>query len=284
MIDDVQVGDPMTFTTEAAPNLPNASFEYASTVAGASYYKFYDPDCGVEEGSYMFWGSGNGEGSEGVEGSGSLNVVITYIDRNDKVDGAQSVKTQTSSMVGMLAAGNLFTGQFMGLVGTSGGKVNFGRPWTSRPTALKLWCKYSTGKINIIKNDNLGVTSNDYDRAQIKIAIGTWDYKKYKGTKESPIHINTTDPTTFVDFNTDASTIACGDIIIHNDGYILNGGAKVTASTNDWVEYTIPLQYHNLNAFPTHIVVSCASSQFGDYFTGYDAATLWLDKFELIYE
>lgn len=284
LIDGVQVGEEKTLTTEAAPKLPNGSFEYVSKVSGKDYYKFYDPNCGVEEGSYMFWGSGNGEGSEGVNGSAGMGIVITTIDTGNKIDGNQSVLCQNNSIVGMLTAGNLFTGQFAGLVGTSGGKVNFGRPWTSRPTALKIWAKYSTGQINILKNDNLGVTKNDYDRAQIKFAIGTWDYKKYGGTKDSPVHINTTDASTFVDFYTDASTIANGDLIIYNDGYMINNGAKVTATTSEWIEYIIPLDYRQLSTYPTHIVISCATSQFGDYFTGYDGGRLWIDGAELIYE
>ena len=284
VIDGVHNGDTMTFTTESAPNLPNASFEYVSKVSGEDYYKFYDPDCGVADASYMFWGSGNGEGSEGVKGSASMGIVITTVDTSDKVDGNQSVVAQTSSMVGMLAAGNLFTGQFAGLVGTSGGMVNFGRPWTSRPSALRIWCKYSTGKFNIVNNNNLGVSTSDYDRAQIKVAIGTWDYKKYGGTKDSPVHVNTTDESTFVDFYTDRSTIANGDVIIYNDGYSINKGAKVTATTTGWIEYIIPLEYRNFNAYPTHIVISCAASQFGDYFTGYDKTKLWIDAVELIYE
>ena len=284
MIGGEQVGEPMTFKTEAAPNLPNASFEYVSKVSGQDYYKFYDPNCGVAEGSYMFWGSGNGEGSEGVSGSANMGIVITTIDTSDKIDGNQSVVAQTSSMVGMLAAGNLFTGQFAGLVGTSGGKVNFGRPWTSRPSAMRIWCKYETGLINILNNENLGVSKSDYDRAQVKVAIGTWDYKKYGGTKDSPVHINTTDASTFVDYYTDPSTIANGDVIIYNDGYTINNGEKVAATTTGWIEYVIPLEYRNLNAYPTHIVVSCAASQYGDYFTGYDKTKLWVDAVELIYE
>lgn len=284
LIDDVQVGEEKTFTTEAAPKLPNGSFEYVSKVSGESYYKFFDPSCGVEDGSYMFWGSGNGEGSEGVSGSASMGIVITTIDTGDKKDGNQSVLCKNNSIVGMLTAGNLFTGQFAGLVGTSGGKVNFGRPWTSRPTALRIWCKYQTGKINILKNESLGVTKNDYDRAQVKVAIGTWDYKKYGGTKNSPVHINTTDASTFVDFFTDPNTIANGDLIIYNDGYMLNRGSKVTETTSDWIEYIIPLDYRQLSAYPTHIVISCATSQFGDYFTGYDGGKLWIDGAELIYE
>ena len=283
-INGEHVGSPLTFTTEAAPNLPNASFEYVSLVSGKDYYKFYDPNCGVADGSYMFWGSGNGEGSEGVNGSANMGIVITTIDTGDKIDGNQSVLCQNNSIVGMLTAGNLFTGQFAGLVGTSGGKVNFGRPWTSRPTALKIWAKYTTGQINILKNENLGVSKSDYDRAQIKFAIGTWDYKKYGGTKDSPVHVNTTDASTFVDFYTDASTIANGDLIIYNDGYMINNGAKVTATTSEWIEYIIPLDYRQLTTYPTHIVISCATSQFGDYFTGYDGGRLWIDAAELIYE
>ena len=283
-IDDVQIGEPMTFTTEAAPNFPNASFEYVSKVTGNNYYKFYDPNCGVEEGMKMFWGSGNGEGPDGVNGSANMNIVITDVDTSTKIDGNQSVVAQTSSMVGMLAAGNLFAGQFVGLVGTSGGIVNFGRPWSSRPTAMRIWCKYETGLINILNNNNLGVTKNDYDRAQIKVAIGTWDYKKYGGSKESPVQINTTDESTFVDYYTDPSTIANGDVIIYKEGYSINKGELITADTTGWIEYVIPLEYHNLNAYPTHIVVSCAASQFGDYFTGYDKTKLWIDAVELIYE
>lgn len=283
-IDDVQIGEPMTFTTEAAPNFPNASFEYVSKVTGNNYYKFYDPNCGVEEGMKMFWGSGNGEGPDGVNGSANMNIVITDVDTSTKIDGNQSVVAQTSSMVGMLAAGNLFAGQFVGLVGTSGGIVNFGRPWSSRPTAMRIWCKYETGLINILNNNNLGVTKNDYDRAQVKVAIGTWDYKRYGGSKESPVQINTTDESTFVDYYTDPSTIANGDVIIYKEGYSINKGELITADTTGWIEYVIPLEYHNLNAYPTHIVVSCAASQFGDYFTGYDKTKLWIDAVELIYE
>ena len=284
VINGEHIGNTATFTTEAAPALPNSSFEYVSKVSGKDYYKFYDPNCGVADGSYMFWGSGNGEGSEGVNGSAGMGIVITTIDTDNKIDGNHSILCKNSSIANMLTAGNLFTGQFAGLVGTSGGKVNFGRPWTSRPTALKIWAKYTTGQINILKNESLGVSKSDYDRAQIKFAIGTWDYKKYGGTKDSPVHVNTTDASTFVDFYTDESTIANGDLIIYNDGYMINNGEKVSATTSEWIEYIIPLDYRQLTTYPTHIVISCATSQFGDYFTGYDGGRLWIDAAELIYE
>ena len=274
------------FQTAPAAELPNASFEYASKVAGKDYYKFYDPDCGVADGAFMFWGSGNGEGSEGVNGSANMGIVITYIDTNDKVDGKQSVRAQTSQMAGILAAGNLFTGQFAGLVGTSGGKVNFGRPWTVRPKALKLYCKYSTGPMDIVKESPPGVNlvkGETYDRAEIKVAFGYWDYKKYGGTKNSPVHIDTTNPSTFVDFNSDKSTVGNGNLTLYHDGYSLNGAQMTKSATDQWVEYTIPINYRDIDTLPTHIIISCAASQFGDYFSGCSSSKLWLDKFELLY-
>ena len=273
------------FTTEADTKLPNGSFEYTSLVKGSNYYKFYDPDCGVEEGQTMFWGSGNGEGPEGVNGSANMGIIITTVDKEYKVDGTQSVCAQTSQMAGILAAGNLFTGQFAGLVGTEGGKVNFGRPWTTRPTALKLYCRYTTSKIDIIGKmpPGISLTKEDNDRAQIKFAIGNWEYRKYGGTADSPVHVNTTDPSTFVDFSTDPATIADGDLIIHKDGYILNGAEKVDSTPWEWAEYTIPLNYHTMDQIPTHIIISCAASQYGDYFTGCSSSKLWIDAVELIY-
>lgn len=277
--------DPVQFRTYPATQMPNSDFEYASLVTGASYYKFYDPDCGVDEGKMMFWGSGNGEGPDGVNGSANLGIVITFVDQADKVSGKQSVCAQTSQMAGMLAAGNLFTGQFRELVGTRGGMVNFGRPWTTRPKALKLFCKYSTGRMDIINGMPPGITlsSDDYDRAQIKFALGTWDYRKYGGTPDSPVLINTTDEKTFVDFHTDESTIADGDLVIYHDGYSVNKGAAVSGKTDGWVEYTIPLHYRDMDTMPTHIIISCAASQFGDYFSGCSRSKLWLDDFRLIY-
>ncbi|MGM9735558.1 MAG: DUF4493 domain-containing protein [Candidatus Cryptobacteroides sp.] len=288
VIDGEDIGEPKTLTTEAAHQMPNSSFEYVSLVSGESYYKWYDPSCSAEEGQTMFWGSGNGEGSEGVKGSASMGLEITVPDEDDKVDGDRSVRAQSTSIIGMLAAGNIFTGQFAGLVGTSGGKVNFGRPWTSRPTALRLYAKYTASTINIVSSvpDGVTITKNeDYDRASVIIALGTWNYKTYGGTKDSPVLVNTTDASTFVDYSTDPSTIANAELILYGDGYQqINGGEKISAETSVWRQITIPLNYHTQTEYPTHIIVSCAASKYGDYFTGSDDAKLWLDKIELIYE
>ena len=289
LIDDVQIGDPMTFQTESAPEIPNGSFEYVSLVKGASYYKFYDPSCSDAASRTKFWGSGNGEGDEGVAGSASMGVVITTIDTGDKVHGNQSLLAQNGEKFSMLTAGNIFTGDFAELIvgDKNGGKVNFGRPWTARPSAMKLYCKYTTGKMNIVNGAPAGVSvtkDETYDRAQIKLAFGTWNYKEYGGVKDCPVQVNTLDEKTFIDFFTDPNTIANGELIIYNDGYEISRGGKVSAKTSGWVCYTIPLNYRNLNTYPTHILISCSASQFGDYFTGYSGSKLWIDQVELVYE
>ena len=289
VINDEFIGESKSFTTEAAPALPNASFEYVSLVSGQKYYKFYDPDCGVEGANTKFWASGNSdEESKGSIKPGSM-AQITVPDTEDYYTGdggKQSVRAQSLEVLSTkLAAGNLFTGQFVETVGTNGGKVNFGRPWTSRPTAIKFWAKYTTGKIDYTSS-SISLTKNDYDRAQIKVAFGTWEPKKYGGTAESPVLVNTTQPNTFVDFYNDAKggTVANGDVVIYRDGYDINKAGVTAEATDQWREYIIPINYQKGNVYPTHIIISCSASQYGDYFVGSTSSRLWLDAFELIYE
>jgi len=276
VIDGTDMGDAKSFTTEAAPAVPNGSFENVSLASsGASYYVFYDPSSSDPYSKDMWWGSGNG--TSDVSGSASMGIVITVPDDSDKVDGSRSVCCQSKSIIGMLAAGNLFSGKFMGLVGTSGGRVAFGRPWTARPTALKCWVKYSTSTINIIKSTPSGVSvsKSDYDMGMVRVALGTWNYRTYGGSKESPVLVNTTDASTIIDYTKDPSTIAFGE-----EKFVGNA----SNSTNVWREITIPIQYYDENTYPTHIIISCASSYYGDYFTGSDSSKLWIDKMEFVYE
>lgn len=264
------IGDAKTFTTEQAPSIPNGSFEQTSKSASGNYTEFYS--------SYedAWWGSGNG--SKGVNGSADFGgFIICAPDKSEKQDGEQSACLTSTWALVKFAAGNLFSGYFAGLVGTKGGKVAFGRAFTGRPTALKVWVKYSTGKINRIDSAPAGVniTTGDYDCGRIQIALGNWDYRVYGGTRECPILVNTTDTGTFVDFATDASTIAYGDLQ-------LKGNAS--NSHNVWKEYTIPIEYDSEMDYPSYIVISCASSMYGDYFTGCDSSKMWVDKMELVYE
>ena len=259
-----------TVTTEATPQVPNSSFETVSHAESINYYSFYDPASSDPALQSKWWCSGN-KGSTTVGSS----YQITYPDTGDKQDGNQSVCLESRYVIVKFAAGNLFCGRFGATIGTSGGTVYFGRPFTARPTAMRFWAKYSSGKINRVGNGPAGVQSGDYDKASLRIALGTWDYKKYGGDANSPILVNTTDESTFVDYATDESTIAFGERILTADA---------DNSTNVWQQITIPLDYKTTTEYPTHIMIAFAASMYGDYFTGCDSSKLWLDKIELLYE
>ena len=53
---------------------------------------------------------------------------------------------------------------------------------------------------------------------------------------------------------------------------------------DEWTEFTIPIEYTSTDRVPTHILIVCSSSRWGDYFTGCDKSELWVDDFELIYD
>lgn len=259
-----------TITTADTPQVPNNSFETTKKdVESKYYYSYYDPDSSDESLQKKWWCSGNA-GSTTVGSS----YQISYPDTAEKMDGNQSACLASRYVVVKFAAGNLFAGKFGTTIGTSGGTVYFGRPFTARPKAMRLWVKYSGGPINRVDGTPDGVKKGDYDIASLRIALGTWDYKKYGGDAESPVLVNTTDVSTFVDFTTDASTVAFGEYEITSDA---------DNSTNVWRQVTIPLDYHTTTKYPTHIIISFAASKYGDYFTGCDSSKLWVDNVELLY-
>lgn len=278
LYDGEEICESAGFLTEAAPAIPNGGFEQTSKSKSGNYYEFY------ASGDTPWWGSGNG--SSGINGSADFGGFI--ICKPDTGETASASSTQSACLVSQwalvkFAAGNLFTGYFAGLVGTKGGKVAFGRNFTGRPTALKVSVKYSTGKINRIDGSPAGVsiTKDMYDVGRVQIALGTWDSAKYGGDVDPitgigcPILVDTTDPSTFVDYATDKSTVAFGDLQLVGDS---------SNSHNEWKTYTINLDYRDIQTMPKFIVISCASSKYGDYFTGCDSSTMWIDDMELIYE
>lgn len=274
VISGEDAGEPMTFTTEAAPSVPNGDFEVTSDSSTGKYKEWYDPDSTDPLCRTPWWGSGNG--SDGISGSADYKVICKPA-TDVKVSGSQSALLCSEYAVVKFAAGNLFTGYFAGLVGTKGGRVNFGRPFTARPTALKFWAKYSAGPITDINGAPSGVeiTEKDYDCARVQVVLGTWDRKTYGGSNECPVQVNTTDESTFINYTTDKATVAYGEQLFPSaadDPY------------NKWVEYEIPLEYYSTTTYPTHIIISCAASMYGDYFTGCRTAKLWIDNMEFVYK
>lgn len=263
--------DVQQFTTDPDRQFPNNSFEHFSKVTNATYYKWYDPSCSDPESREIWWACGNGEGEDGVAGTGTLNLVLTYPDGEDKVDGDWSVRCESKSPAGasVLACGNLFTGRFAKIIGTKGGSVNYGRPWTTRPKALKIWVKYQSGKIDLVGKLPVGdnTKKGDNDRCEIAISVGNWDYREMKGVPESPVYVNTKE----------------GIYYTSKSPGVIGFGHFVANESFGWRQIEIPLEYKSLTERPTHIIVTCAASYLGDYLTGSSKTKLWVDKAELVY-
>ena len=250
---------PLTFTTEPVLTLPNSDFETWATIGNLV--------CPYLSTAEMFWDTGN---------KGAATVGATLTEGTSDIRPGSPGRTAASltskfagfGSLGKFAAGNIFIGTYAETVGTNG-KVNFGRPFTSHPTALHGWVKFTNGKI-----DHTGshptLTTDDVDEGQIYIALGTWTADKYGGTAESPVQVYSREPSTY--FNKNAE-----DVI----GY---GELTLTEPVDGWREFTIPIEYKATDIAHTHIIIVCSASRWGDYFAGSTQNRMWLDDLELLWE
>lgn len=55
-------------------------------------------------------------------------------------------------------------------------------------------------------------------------------------------------------------------------------------SRAEWTEFVIELDYVRTDVAPTHIMIVCSASRYGDYFTGSTKSVMYLDDFELLYD
>ncbi|MCD8043741.1 MAG: PCMD domain-containing protein [Tannerellaceae bacterium] len=277
-------GDVKTFQTEVAAQLPNASFEnwqapnYSITnLKGHKDYWIFGPD---EE---KFWDSGN-KGATTASSKSNLTTPNTnklYIREGDT--SAQLASAWVGvSVLGRFAAGNMFAGEYVDTImdgldaSTAGGELSFGREFTSRPTKLKGWYKYVRGIIDYVEPDDnipippeyaLEAAVNQPDQAHIYVALSA------KGSPYTIINTSAKNSIPVLFDKNDPDIIAFGELI------------KGESTTADGLEeFTIELDYRDPGRIPTHIVIVCSASRFGDYFTGSTESTLWLDDFELIYE
>lgn len=246
------------FTTEAAAQLPNNSFEFWSK-PGKPWLIYGD-------GQEMFWDSGN-------HGSSTMNVNVTNYDTSVKNSGNYSIKLQSQFVgvfgIGKFAAGNVFAGEYLATDGTDG-ILGFGRPFTSRPARLRGHFKYNTGDINYSSLSE--VPTGRPDTAHFYIAIGDWTPVDYEG-KQVPVLIKT--------------KASARQLFDPKDPAIIAFGEMQTGQSTDGDglhEFVVDLDYRSLDRKPKYIVVVASASKYGDYFTGSTSSTMWLDDLELIYE
>lgn len=246
---DGKTDNVQTFTTEPEGKVPNLSFDDWFK-EGKSW--FANKDLSVEN---YFWDSGN-KGSNTV---GEANP--TSPETNDVVKG-KAARLESKTVFGVFAAGSLYTGTF-GKVAEdlNGASLNFGRPYSSRPSVLKGYYKYNAGTIDKAKNP-YGDLIGQKDSCHIYVGLFTWD---------KPFPVNTSTGT-FVDRTwNNENMVAYGELV--------NG-----ETIKDYTPFTIRLKYRDYTTKPTYILIVASASKYGDYFTGSTSSVLLLDECELVFE
>lgn len=253
------------FTTEAATALINGNMNdwYKS---GKTWYACSESYFSANGSS--FWDSSN-PGT--TTGAGALvnknptqgNSTIVHTAGGNSAE----LHSQYASAfgIGKFAAASLYTGKFNRLQGTNGAIIDFGQPFTARPTQLHGYFQYTSAKINYV-GDNPPASANIVknqtdDMCSVYIALTT-EVKT----------VDNTNLNTFVNWETDPSVVAYGELPLSE-----------CVTTNGWKEFTINLKYHSLTTKPTHIIIVCSSSKYGDYFTGGEGSKMYVDDLSLIY-
>ncbi len=235
-----------TFTTEEAVQVPYLNFDKWFK-GGKSWY--------LGEESNKIWDSGN----EGANTMSEMNP--TAPDKTTKVDKAgneSSAYLETKVVVGVMAAGNIYTGDFVKAVislSNPGAQLDFGIPYTGRPTTLSGYYKYQPVAINQAKAPYSHL-KGQMDSCYIYVAL----FADWNG----PFRVNTKTGT-FVNLS---EAIAYGEV-------------KDSRTMNDFEHFTIKLEYRDKTKIPNYILIVATASKYGDYFTGGEGSKLWIDEFEL---
>lgn len=230
------------------------------------------------------WDSGNHGSSKA-----STNLTTEITDVRPGSNGSYAAQLQSKKAtvlgIGKFAAGNIFFGRYVKTDGTNG-IIDFGQPFTFdyKPDKLVVWYKGTVGQIDEV-GDGSPVSSGS-DKAQIYVWLCNSNTRYRVQTGSS-----TTD--TFLNPN---GTYMNGD----KKGQQVNGlvaygywnrtqtqttvnGVTVDMTYSGWTKIEIPLEYVDENTKPNMLVISCAASAYGDYFTGSTSSVMCLDDFEFVY-
>ena len=236
------------FTTEQQTALYNGGFENwwmdgKVAYANAQGTSFWDTS---NQGAASFGGSNTTETTSVVHG------------------GSKAAKLESKYIVIKFAAASLYTGSFGALIGTKGAWLNWGVPFTARPTALKGYMQYAPANINRVGSNLPSGTPGEGSPDQCGM---------YCALLSEALVVDNTDMSTFPNWETDSRVIAYGTLPTSQNVH----------SNGQWKEVNIPLVYRDLTRKPTHLLVVFSASKYGDYFHGGEGSTLYLDDFELVY-
>lgn len=234
----------VSFKTDRAQNLYNMSFDDWSQ-SGKVWYPY------KEGASPAVWDSAN-------EATASFGGSSTTKETSHVVRGA-AARMESKYVVIAFAAGNLYTGKFGAIQGL-GASLDWGASFSSRPVALRGYYDYKSSSINRTKSPYDGMKGKP-DKCQLMVLLTDWDKQ---------FNINTTEGK-FVDLANDPSIIAS----VKYESEVTTGGYK---------EFVLPIEYRDLTRTPKYVVVVACSSYMGDYFTGGEGSTLYVDEFSFEYD
>lgn len=250
---------PYTFTTEAAAQLPNAGFEEWDTSSKA--YLVY------ASGGTMFWDSGN-------HGSSTMNKNVTVPATDKKHSGSYSAKLASQFVgigsIGKFAAGNLFVGKYLETKGTDG-VLGWGRPFTSRPKALRGYVHYTPAAITDRADDAPAeYVKGEMDRGIIYIAIVDNTTTAYNSERYPCIVKTKASERSLFDKN-GSNVIAYGEKVFEG-----------ATAGSDMVPFEITLDYRTEDVKACNIILTISASKGGDYFAG-GPSVMYVDDLELVY-
>ena len=248
-VSDNEYGEIIKFTTGAALQLPNSNFD--------SWWldgKVWNP---WPENGEQYWDTGN-------KGATTLGPSNTQPTDDTPTGTGLAARLETKfvgiGMLGKLAAGNLFAGKYVRTDGTNG-ILDFGHPFTDRPTGLSGYMKYTTAPISSVTTGFENLKGRP-DTCIIWCALIDAD---------SPFQIRT-NPKDRNLFDPEA------------DNVIAYGKYETGTDVPAYVPFHFDLVYKDTQRAPKYILVTCSASKYGDYFTGGNGAILFIDDFKLTYD
>lgn len=239
-------GNEMRVTTEATADIPDGDFEQWSQTSAGMWQPWDAEDD-------RYWDTGN-------RGSWTMGINLTSPSDHSATGSGKSACCQSKFVglggaLGKLGSGSIFTGVYVRTDGTNG-VLAFGRPWKLRPTVLRGYMQYSAAAISHTSTE----------------------FADYKGRPDScQIYVALTDWTAPYEIRTKPKDRQLFD---GNADYIVAYG-QLTFSGNQtgFQPFEIKLNYRNTSAVPAYLQITCTASKYGDYFTGGDGSTLYVDQF-----
>lgn len=226
----------------------------------------------------LFWSNGNNKQTPSLCSQDSSTAGF---------NGVSCARLKGGTALGIFAAGNLFSGQ-MAVEGIGGALAKFGQKfaYTARPSAIKCRYKATISKMTHVGSKDTGnghVVNETIDPARIMFCIVDWSDRHVIKSGTS------VDPTTFFNPET-ASSVNEGKVIGYGSLLVTETTAAGVngADANGWVELTLPVCWYdtaaeNPSASNFSIVISAASSAYGDYLTGSTGNELYIEDFEWVY-